>query len=267
MPKIEKELFVDGVRKWFAEYANYKSSDDYQAVIGLSGGKDSSVVAALLTEALGAKHVNGVIIPNGRMRDDDYGNAYNLAEYCLNIPNAVVNIGPMVDKMLEECQWHDFGDIREKPAVTTNLPARMRMTTLYTIANNINGRVIGTGNKSEIICSYYTLWGDGSCDFDPIADLFVDEVIELGRQLNLPEEYLLKPPDDGMSGKTDEEKLGFKYDDVKTFWTSTYEDGVRKLGKDLYCKIADRVDSTHFKRNLTHIPYIDKKTGKLVNIN
>lgn len=267
--KINKDAFIQATRKWFESHAGYSNLKNAKAVIGISGGKDSSVVAALLKEAIGADHILGVMMPNGEQKDiQDSIDLINL----LGIPHTEVNIEDAYRGILDHLSSGFFfqgilhqKEIQNNKTVTTNLPARLRMATLYAIANYINGRVVGTGNKAEIICCYYTLWGDGSCDFDPIADLYVDEVIELGRQLELPDRFILKTPNDGMSGMSDEEKLGFKYADVKTYYESKYCIAREKLGTEICDKIAAKIAATECKRNLTHIPYISID-GELKNL-
>jgi len=260
--KINKEYFINETRRWFAEEANYRDISHARAVLGISGGKDSSVVAALLKEALGYNNVLGVMMPNGTQ--SDIQDSIDVCEY-LGIYSCTVNIGEAYKNLIEYlggafCTEEEaYGlavPIERDKSVTSNLPARLRMSTLYAIANHENRRVVGTGNKAEILCGYYTLWGDGACDFDPIAELYVDEVIELGRQLGLPERFLLKTPDDGMSGISDEDKLGFKYSEVKIVYENSYQDAVSKLGIDRYNLIADKIKQTEFKRKLTSIPHI-----------
>lgn len=252
---INKDVYIEWTRKWFENYANYRCLDDAVAVIGISGGKDSSVVAALLKEALGKEHVFGILLPNGTQKD--IKDSFDVCEF-LGIQHWCVNIGGAYSQLLAALENTGPASIKwnysENPGVTTNLPARLRMATLYSIAAQVNGRVIGTGNKSESVVGYYTLWGDGACDFDPIADLYVDEVIELGRQLGLPDRFILKTPSDGMSGKSDEEKLGFTYEDIRKFLEG--DDSV-EVEKGKWKEISQKIGATQFKRNLTNIPYIE----------
>ena len=266
--KIDKDAFIRATRKWFESHAGYSNLKNAKAVIGISGGKDSSVVAALLKDAIGADHILGIMMPNGIQKDIQ--DSIDLIDF-LGIPHTEVNIEDAYKGILDHLSSGFFfqgihqKEIQNSKTVTTNLPARLRMCVLYAIANHINGRVVGTGNKAEILCCYYTLWGDGACDFDPIADLYVDEVIELGRQLGLPDRFILKTPNDGMSGMSDEEKLGFKYADVKTYYESKYFVAQEKLGTELYNKINTKIATMKCKRNLTHIPYISID-GELKNL-
>lgn len=252
---INKDIYVEMTRLWFEKHANYKSLNDAVAVVGISGGKDSSVVAALLKEALGKDHVLGIMLPNGIQKDIQ--DSFDVCEF-LQIRNWCINIGSSYNQLIAALENTGPSNIKwnysENPGVTTNLPARLRMATLYAVAAQVNGRVIGTGNMSESVVGYYTLWGDGACDFNPIADLYVDEVIELGRQLGLPDKFILKTPSDGMSGKSDEENLGFTYDDVKKF--CELDESV-KIGEGKWLEISKKIKATQFKRNLTKIPHID----------
>lgn len=197
---------VQWIRDWFEE--NGKGCN---AVIGISGGKDSSVVAALCVEALGKDRVFGVMIPNGYQSDLD--DAYTLCGH-LDIKNGVINIEHIVDCCLEGTYWA-MGGFRENIIVSeqtkTNLPPRIRMTMLYAISQSMNGRVANTCNLSEDYVGYSTRWGDSVGDFSPLANLTSDEVVAIGDACGLPYELTHKVPADGLCGKTDEDNLGFTY--------------------------------------------------------
>ncbi len=178
------------------------------AVIGISGGKDSSVAAAMCVEALGKERVLGVLMPCGVQADIDC--AKQLVAH-LDIPHLIVNIKDAVDGLT--------GALPFEPSVqtVTNLPARIRMTTLYAVAQSHNGRVVNTCNLSEDWVGYSTRYGDAAGDFSPLSRLTVAEVKALGRALGLPENLIEKPPIDGLSGKTDEENLGFTYAELDRY--------------------------------------------------
>ena len=175
------------------------------AVVGISGGKDSWVVAALCVEALGRERVIGVLMPQGVQPDIEA--AYLLVNH-LGIKHYVVNIKNAVDDVLESISA--LPEISRQTRV--NLPARIRMATLYAVSQSINGRVANTCNLSEDYVGYATRYGDGAGDFSPLCNLTVTEVKEIGRVLGLPEILITKTPIDGLSGKSDEENLGFTYD-------------------------------------------------------
>ena len=175
------------------------------AVVGISGGKDSSVVAALCVEALGRERVIGVLMPQGVQPDIEA--AYLLVNH-LGIKHYVVNIKNAVDDVLKSISA--LPEISRQTRV--NLPARIRMATLYAVSQSINGRVANTCNLSEDYVGYATRYGDGAGDFSPLCNLTVTEVKEIGRVLGLPEILITKTPIDGLSGKSDEENLGFTYD-------------------------------------------------------
>lgn len=190
---------VQWIREFFRDNGN-----NCTAVVGLSGGKDSSVTAALCVEALGKKRVIGVLMPCGVQSDIDM--AYLLSNH-LGIRHFEVNIKQTVDAALES-----IGQIGEISAQTRlNLPARIRMATLYAVSQSMNGRVANTCNLSEDYVGYATRYGDGAGDFSPLSQLTVTEVKQLGRVLGLPSVLIEKPPVDGLCGKTDEENLGFTY--------------------------------------------------------
>jgi len=182
-------------------------------VIGMSGGKDSFVVAKLCQHALGAENVFGVIMPNGKMTDLEI--AKKECEI-LNIKYKVVDIKNLYDGVILNLEntldKKEFNDV-----VTTNIAPRLRMTMLYAIGAELGFLVVNTSNLSETMIGYSTKWGDSAGDFAPVADLTKTEVCEIGLFLGLPKELVLKTPDDGLSGKTDEEKIGFSYEELDDF--------------------------------------------------
>ena len=196
--KIKNEC-VEWIRNFFEE--NGKGCN---AVVGISGGKDSSIAAALCVEALGKDKVIGVLMPQGEQHDIDM--AYLLVEH-LGIKHYVVNIKAAVDGMLEALP-KDF-DISEQTRI--NISPRIRMTALYALSQSNNGRVVNTCNLSEDWVGYATRYGDAAGDFSPLSHLTVTEVKEIGRVLGLPDVLVDKPPIDGLCGKTDEDNLGFTY--------------------------------------------------------
>lgn len=189
--------------KWIRDFFE-KNGSDCNAVVGISGGKDSSVAAAICVEALGRERVIGVLMPCGEQHDIDM--AELLVEH-LGIKHYVVNIKFAVDGVLAAMP----PELEISKQSRTNLPARIRMTTLYAISQSCNGRVVNTCNLSEDWVGYSTRYGDAAGDFSPLSHLTVTEVKEIGRLLGLPDVLVDKTPIDGLSGKTDEENLGFTY--------------------------------------------------------
>lgn len=189
---------VQWIRVWFEE--NGKGCN---AVLGISGGKDSSVVAALCVEALGRDRVIGVLMPCGEQADIDMSR--KLVNH-LGIKSYEINIASAVDGILNE-----MTEIDVTKQTKTNLPARIRMSTVYAVSQSVNGRVANTCNLSEDWVGYSTRYGDSVGDFSPLSHLTVTEVKAIGRELGLPEDLVDKVPIDGLSGKTDEENLGFTY--------------------------------------------------------
>lgn len=200
----------DKIVEWIKEYFNANGPQS-KAVIGISGGKDSSVVAALCVEALGKDRVYGVLMPCGEQPDIDV--AYDLVNH-LGIEHTVINIKPTVEALRLSLIDNLFS-LSEQTLV--NLPARIRMTTLYGVAQTIGGRVANTCNKSEDWIGYSTKYGDAAGDFSPLAEYTVSEVKAIGRELGLPEKFIEKVPSDGLCGKTDEENLGFTYDELDKY--------------------------------------------------
>ena len=185
---------------------NIFKKNNKNIVIGISGGKDSTVTAKICVEAVGKDRILGVIIPNGIMNDMD--TAGDICKY-LNITPNVVNIAMSYLTILEQIQKCDI-NLTEQTKI--NLAPRLRMSVLYAVAQSSNALVVNTSNFSERYIGYSTLYGDGVGDFAPLFNLTVWEVIQIGRCLGIPEEFLLKPPSDGLTGKTDEDNLGFSYD-------------------------------------------------------
>lgn len=230
---VEKNRLVNWIRDWFD-----KNGKDCKTVIGISGGKDSSVVAGLCVEALGKDRVFGVLMPNGEQADIDC--AYELVEYLgieyckIDIHNAVMALKREIKPQLDD-RW--------SKQTSTNLPPRIRMATLYAVSQTINGRVANTCNLSESLLSWETRWGDAVGDFAPLADLTVQEVKAIGYALNLPKNLIEKIPSDGLCGSSDEDALGFSYAVVDRYIrTGEIDDmSIKKA-------IDERVEKYRFKR-------------------
>lgn len=192
----------DDAVKWIRDFFE-KNGKGCNAVVGISGGKDSSVVAALCVEALGKDRVIGVLMPQGEQSDIDM--AYLLVNH-LGIRHYVINIKNAVDALINA-----MPDIEITAQTRQNLPPRIRMSTLYAVSQSCNGRVANTCNLSEDWVGYATRYGDAAGDFSPLSQLTVAEVKAIGRELGLPDELVEKVPTDGLCGKTDEDNLGFTY--------------------------------------------------------
>lgn len=195
---------VQWIRDWFK-----KNGPGCNAVIGISGGKDSSVVAALCVEALGKDRIFGVLMPNGEQ--SDIKDSINLVSH-LNIPYTTVNIQDAYYGIINNI---DLPLISNQTKI--NLPPRIRMATLYAISQSVNGRVIGTDNASEAYIGYSTRWGDNVADVMPILNLTSEEVVAIGDALGLPYELTHKTPSDGLCGKTDEDNFGFTYAELNKY--------------------------------------------------
>lgn len=193
-----KNRIVEWIRTFFEQ-----NGPDCKAVVGISGGKDSSVVAGLCVEALGKERVFGVLMPCGEQKD--IAMARLLVKH-LEIQYTEVNVKAAVEGVLNAIQ-----DVPLSTQTRTNLPPRIRMATLYAVSQSVNGRVANTCNLSEDWVGYSTRYGDAAGDFSPMAKLTVTEVKAIGRVLGLPDELVDKVPIDGLCGKTDEENLGFTY--------------------------------------------------------
>jgi len=194
---------------WIKDFFE-NNGPDCNAVIGISGGKDSSIAAALCVEALGKNRVIGVLMPQGEQHDIDM--AHLLVNH-LGIKHYVVNIKDAVDSIIKNIP----GELELTPQSLQNLPPRIRMSTLYAVSQSCNGRVVNTCNLSEDWVGYSTRYGDSVGDFSPLSFLTVTEIKEIGHLLGLPEELVEKTPIDGLCGKSDEENLGFTYAELDRY--------------------------------------------------
>lgn len=209
-PQATKDALVQWIRDYFSQ-----NGPTCSAVVGISGGKDSTIVAALCKEALGADRVVGVLMPNGVQSDIDDAKA--VVEH-LGIAHITVNIGAAYEALTQSIvqgEGYDVvtgrNDLSRDAAINT--PPRLRMTTLYAVGQNLrNGaRVANTCNGSEDYVGYSTKFGDSAGDFSPLAQLVVEEVRQIGKLLDIPAYLVDKVPSDGLSGQSDEDKLGFTY--------------------------------------------------------
>ena len=205
MAEFDAVKVKNDIVKWIQEFFEINGKG-CNAIVGISGGVDSSTVAALCVEALGKDRVYGVLMPQEVQADIDY--SYELCEY-LGIHYCVVNIGHTVNDLLVNIHINSGFDITEQTKI--NLPARIRMSTLYAVSQSHNGRVANTSNFSESYVGFDTRYGDSVADFSPLAMLTKTEVRAIAEVLGLPERLVKKVSLDGLCGKTDEEVFQFSY--------------------------------------------------------
>lgn len=191
---------IEWIRNWFKE-----NGPTSPAVIGISGGKDSTVTAGLCVAALGRERVIGVLMPNGVQAD--INDSLAVVKH-LGIRSFTIDISGAVSAILKEMNDKDI-NVTDQSRI--NLPPRIRMSTLYAVSQCHNGRVANTCNLSEDWVGYSTRYGDSAGDFSPLSHLTVTEVKQIGRLLGLPHDLIDKAPSDGLCGKTDEDNLGFTY--------------------------------------------------------
>ncbi|MBR5695997.1 MAG: NAD(+) synthase [Paludibacteraceae bacterium] len=241
MRRIKDEMVA-----WIRDYFAKNGDKDTKALIGISGGKDSSVVAAACVAALGKERVVGVMMPNGVQ--SDIADSKQLIEF-LGIKSYEININDAYVGISNEIMRKTGGELT--PQFKTNTPSRLRMATLYGVAATIgNCRISNNGNLSECLMGYFTLWGDGAGDFAPLANLFVNDVINLGLELGLPEKFVKKAPSDGMCGKTDEENLGFTYADVERVARGKFDEVDPVVAQ----KIEQKIKGMSWKTKLLNLP-------------
>ena len=258
---LEKEELIkqaEGAIAWIKEYV--KQTGAKGVVVGNSGGKDSATVIAMATKALGKENVVAVSMPCHSISNDfddaklvadtfgvdflkvDLTDTYNELEKAIHI-----SIG-------QEGLKKEAFPIKElSTEATINIKPRLRMTTLYGIAQSLDYLVIGTGNLCEAMVGYTTKWGDNSSDFNPIANFTVDEVLAIGKYLRVPEKILQKAPNDGLGGKTDEEKMGIQYSQIaEMIETGETEENAKK-------EILKRYNASKHKRELVPVYTFERK--------
>ena len=234
--KHATEATVKWIRDWFE-----LNGKDCNAIIGISGGKDSSIAAALCTQALGKERVIGVIMPNGEQSDMDM--ALLLIKH-LGIKHHIINIKSAYDGISAEIKKAGINLSRDSEI---NLAPRLRMSTLYAVAQSSNGRVVNTCNLSEDWVGYSTRYGDSVGDFSPMSDFTTAEIRAIGRELGVPELLIEKVPSDGLSGMSDEDKLGFTYETLDRYIRTGEIDNPADKAK---------IDNLH-EKNLFKLRYMD----------
>ena len=213
------EKLTNNIIKFVRDY--YEENNIYGAVLGISGGKDSAVVAAILCKALGSERVVGLTMPC-YSKEEDMRDAKKISEYygfrLLNI-----DLSDIFDDFKKEINLLGNYSLEDTKNSDINIKPRMRMMSLYYMAqllSKVEGRtylVVGTSNKSELYVGYFTKGGDSVHDIAPIGDLMVSEVIKVGEVLGVPREVPYKTPSDGLSGMSDEDKMGVSYDDIERY--------------------------------------------------
>lgn len=239
--KVAHDKIIDWIKDWFKD-------KEGPAVIGISGGKDSTICAALLAEALGPDRVIGVQMPNGVQKDiSDSDKVFEAT----GIQKITINIGDTYEALTKNIRVAaKDGEEFPNSLYSTNTPARLRMVALYGVAALNHGFVCCTGNFSEDFVGYSTKYGDAAGDFSLLNRLTKTEVVELGDYMNLPKELIHKTPSDGMCGKTDEDNLGFTYEALDTFILS----GVPPKSMEAFIKIIKMHNNPNTKYKCVDMP-------------
>lgn len=265
--KKAADACIEWIQDWFNE--NGKGCN---AVIGISGGKDSTVVAALCMKALGRDRVIGVMLPDGIQ--PDIADSREIIRN-LGIHGVEYNIGDASTAMVENLSavkvlagQLGFLEIPSRQA-RENLPPRLRMAALYLVAQCFNGRVSNNCNLSENWIGYSTIYGDTAGDFSPISCFTASEVVAIGRVLGIPERFLIKPPSDGLCGQTDEDKLGFTYKLLDEYlrepdlYTEAAIEGrdISQSEKDTIRAAIEKIGRLHRQNSFKHMPMAAFKWG------
>lgn len=253
-PNKEIENIVCFIKDYFLA-----NGPEAKAVIGISGGKDSTVAAALLCRALGHNRVIGVLMPDGEQAD--IADSYKVCQY-LGIKYEEINIGDITDAFYMAVGCGDC----ENPVIQTNTPPRIRLNVLYAIAAIYGGRVCNTSNWSESEIGWCTKWGDMAGDFALLTDYTVGEILAIGDALGLPKDLVHKKPHDGMCGLTDEDKFGFTYEVLEDYLQNNKYPDLETMAK-----IDDMRKKAHHKHNTVYIPHphadrfvINEDTGEII---
>lgn len=236
-----KDELIAFIRDWFD-----KNGKGCKAVVGISGGKDSTICAALCAEALGRENVVGVLMPNGVQPDID--DSERVVKH-LGIKYYVINIHDAFEGVMNQLKTET--DLEITPQTVQNLPPRLRMSTLYAVSQSVNGRVINTCNRSEDYVGYSTRYGDSAGDVSLLGNLLVEEVRAIGMLLDIPKDLVMKTPSDGLCGKSDEDNLGFTYATL---------DRYIKTGECDDPEIKKIIDRKH-EANLFKLRYMDIALG------
>ena len=236
-------MIIPWIQKWFDE-----NGPDCNAIVGISGGKDSAIVAALCCVALGKNRVIGIKMPNGNQEDIEDAN--KIINY-LGIRSYEVNIGNICNTIIAEVE-NNLPKVSEQTII--NIPPRVRMTILYAFAQSLNGRVANTCNASETFVGYETLYGDATGDFAPLKNLTYVEVLGIGSALGLPEDIVYKTPTDGLTDKSDEENLGVSYYEIDAVICNITDMDDCPVTQETLEKIDELNAKSQFKRDILNIP-------------
>lgn len=252
-------ILLNDATNWLKKIADESMDENTKIVIGISGGKDSTTVAALCKKVLGREKLICVQMPCGEQSDIDVSN--KVVDFINPKERLVINIKDIKRDFSTLLSNVTKKDVNSCEGFQTNLPPRIRMSVLYSVAALYgNCRVSCNGNLSEKYVGWTTIFGDLAGDFAPLSWLFVDEVQQLGKELDIADEFVYKKPSDGMCGMTDEEKLGFLYSELKEFVENP--EGC-KLSQELKAKIKKKIQFASFKHELVNLPSFNPFNRKM----
>ncbi len=244
--KLQEEM--ENAINWIRNYV--QNSGAKGIVIGNSGGKDSATVLAMAVKAIGKENVISVFMPCHSVNSDLEDAKIVSSTFDVKLLN--IDLTNAYNQMTDEITRKLNTQLSKES--TINMKPRLRMVTLYSIAQTLNYLVIGTGNLCEAMVGYTTKWGDNSSDFNPIGNFTVDEVLEIGKMLGVPERILEKSPNDGLGGQTDEEKMGITYNQISEVIETGSTDNENAKNE-----IIKRFKASTHKRNLVPIYQFERK--------
>lgn len=255
--ELDNKIIVNQITDFIK--SNVNNAGFTKGVIGLSGGLDSAVSAYLSALALGKENMHFVLMPYKSSSKESVTDAMKVVE-SLGVSHSVVEITPMVDAYIDNYTKEGLSVVRKG-----NIMARMRMIVLYDISAERNALVIGTGNKTEILLGYTTIYGDSACALNPLGDLYKTQVRNLAKYLNVPESIILKKPSaDLWEGQTDEDEMGLTYEETDRYLYNKYDlkqskENFLDMGfeEKLMLKIDNMIEKNRFKSLLPPIAKIN----------
>jgi NAD+ synthase len=245
---MDYEQLADGIAAWMREYALRAGMQGY--VVGLSGGVDSAATVALAVRALGVENTLGVLMPcHSQSEDMDYA---TMLAGALDLQTTTVDLTPTYDALEQALSVPAPAEVQDAERLRmaySNIKPRLRMTTLYFLAQARGYLVAGTGNRAELMVGYFTKYGDGGVDIEPMGDLYKHEVRALARVLGVPEPIITRPPSAGLwPGQTDEGELGISYDDLDAILAALAHDTPSPASLETTDRVRRMVASSGHKR-------------------